>query len=543
MKPGYGCEKGMDGSMLRPLFLGALLCAMALPGSADVRFTIDAARNRTPISPLIYGTNQPDWETTAKGLTFTRLGGNRWTAYNWETNASNAGNDYFFQNDGFLGGGDTPGEAVRPQIAKALAAGASIVVTIPMAGYVSADKNGDRDVNKTPNFLNTRFFKSLPRKGNPFAFPPDTHDGVVYQDEFVAFLEKTFPNTHKSVSGAMFYSLDNEPDLWDSTHARLRTAKLTYRELLARTIDYTTAIKAVAPNALIFGPASYGWAGYQTLQGAPDGNGRDFLEFYLAGMKQAEQKAGRRLLDVLDVHWYPEARGGGKRITEDGETPGLIQARLQAPRSLWDPAYSEDSWIAHDALHEPIRLLPRLKEKISRNYPGTKLAITEYNYGGGNHISGAIAEADALGIFGREGLFAAALWHLSNEERFVYGGFASYRNYDGKGGRFGDISVFAQTSDAVQSSIYASVDRADPNRLVLVAINKTDHALTADMEIASSAALHCSEAYALTAASPTPKLVDLPALSGGRLHYILPTMSVSTLVLRSPVKAGGVRFQ
>ena len=150
--------------MLRLSGLSALFCALTVAGSADVRFTIDATKNRSPISPLIYGTNQPDWETTAKGLTLTRLGGNRWTAYNWETNASNAGNDYFFQNDGFMGGGDTPGEAVRPAVAKALAAGASVVVTVPMAGYVSADKNGDRDVNKTPDFLNTRFFKSLPQQ-------------------------------------------------------------------------------------------------------------------------------------------------------------------------------------------------------------------------------------------------------------------------------------------------------------------------------------------------------------------------------------------
>src|SRR4029077_18976646 len=122
-----------------------------------IHITIDDARRRTPISPYIYGTNQPDWAGAAHGLTLTRIGGNRWTAYNWETNASNAGNDYFFQNDGFLGGGETPGEAVRPSIEKALAAGASIVVTVPMAGYVSADKNGDRDVNKTPDFLNKRF--------------------------------------------------------------------------------------------------------------------------------------------------------------------------------------------------------------------------------------------------------------------------------------------------------------------------------------------------------------------------------------------------
>jgi hypothetical protein len=41
-----------------------------------------------------------------------RIGGNRWTAYNWETNASNAGSDYLYQNDTYLGGGSAPGGAV-----------------------------------------------------------------------------------------------------------------------------------------------------------------------------------------------------------------------------------------------------------------------------------------------------------------------------------------------------------------------------------------------------------------------------------------------
>ena len=123
----------------------------------------------------------------------------------------------------------------------------------------------------------------------------------------------------------------------------------------------------------------------------------------------------RRLVDALDVHWYPEARGScaanpmdGCRVTEESTDAGVVAARKQAPRSLWDPGYSENSWIVNDSLHAPIRLLPRLKDKISASYPGTRLAITEYNYGAGNHISGAIAQADALGIFGRQELFAAA---------------------------------------------------------------------------------------------------------------------------------------
>ena len=147
--------------------------------------------------------------------------------------------------------------------------------------------------------------------------------------------------------------------------------------------------KTSPPTALIFGPVNYGWQGFIRLQDAPDANNRDFQEFYLQQMQQASNAAGKRLLDVMDVHWYPEAHGTNNiRITEQDNSAATVAARLQAPRSLWDPTYTESSWITQWSTNGPIKLLPRLQTKINNNFPGTKLAITEYNYGGGNHISG-----------------------------------------------------------------------------------------------------------------------------------------------------------
>lgn len=520
--------------VLAILALPALISAGAphTRSGADIQIRIDSNRSRAPISPLIYGTNAPDWKGSSKYLTLTRIGGNRMTAYNWETNASNAGSDYHFQNDGFLGGDDIAGEAERKPAAEALAAGASVIVTVPIAGYVSADKNGDGDVRKTPDYLETRFLKSLPRKNAPFVYPPDTRDRFVYQDEFVSFMEHALPGAHRRNHPAIFYCLDNEPGIWSGTHAEIHPHPLTYAELMERSLAFGSAVKAVAPRALLFGPVSYGWNGFETLQSAPDRNGRNFVDFYLTGMRDAAQRSGRRLLDVFDIHWYPEARGGGVRITEASAAPDVASARVQAPRSLWDPAYREDSWIVN-AIHEPIRLLPRLKEQIARDYPGTRLSISEYNYGGGGDISGAIAEADVLGIFGRQGLFAAALWPSGGREPFTDGGFAMYRDYDGSGGRFGATSVAAETSDIARSSVYASVDSQGAPRMTIVAINRTGQPLSADLSIRSRNRFTRMEVYQLTADSSVPRSAgaqDIP--SSGPVRCTLPPMSVSTLVLR-----------
>jgi hypothetical protein len=138
-------------------------------------------------------------------------------------------------------------------------------------------------------------------------------------------------------------------------------------------------------------------------------------------------------VDVLDVHWYPEAQGGGVRITGDETGDAVADARMQAPRSLWDASYTETSWITGCCSDGAIRLIPRLQDKIDAHYPGTGIAITEYNYGAAGHISGGVAQADVLGIFGREGMFAAMWWQLSAERAFVDGAFEMFRDFDGSG--------------------------------------------------------------------------------------------------------------
>ena len=57
-----------------------------------------------------------------------------------------------------------------------------------------------------------------------------------------------------------------------------------------------------------------------------------------------------------------------------------------------------------------MQTIPLFHSWIDASYPGTKLAIGEYNWGGLESINGALAEADVLGIFGRERVDLAAMW-------------------------------------------------------------------------------------------------------------------------------------
>jgi hypothetical protein len=264
-------------------------------------------------------------------------------------------------------------------------------------------------------------------------------------------------------------------------------------ELIEKSTALSKAVKNVDPNALILGPAEYGFWGYYSFQDAPEWWWGGlcweyfwFIDYYLDQMHQAEITAGKRLLDVLDLHWYPETYGGGQRIpfSSPPYSRANVEARVQAPRTLWDPDYVEDSWITEQwdwrtqeyLYKECFPLLPKLFDSINTYYPGTKLAINEYCYGAEDHISGGIAAADVLGIFGKYGVYMAAYWRSSWDDPnvpYMNAAINMYRNYDGAGSTFGDTSVDAQTPDKVNSSIYASVFNGQDCQLHLIVINKS----------------------------------------------------------------------
>jgi hypothetical protein len=504
------------------------------PGAADVRIDVRVDTARVPISPLIYGINGGA-DIARDQPQVVRSGGNRLTAYNWENNASNAGTDYCNQNDGSLGGpGTPPANAYRDLLDDARTRGTAAILTLPIVDYVAADHDDLGDGGQGPpacigdvrnsgtNYLQTRFKQNMPRKGSAFATTPDLNDGAVYQDEAVDYVRRTWGNVR------VLFAMDNEPDLWSSTHPRVHPNPVTYAELVDRTTRFADAAKDAWPEAEVLGFVSYGFAGYMNLQNAPDGNNRPFIPFFLDQMKAGEQSTGHRLIDYLDLHWYSEARGDGVRISDVAGAQGAT-ARVQAPRSLWDTTYSEDSWIVNDVLHEPIALIPGLKADIAAHYPGTKLSFTEWNYGGGDHVSGALATADVLGIFGREQVEAATIWLLRSSalERFTLAGLRVFTNYDGNGARFGDTSVQATTSDVARVTAYAS-DMGTGARQVIVLVNKATAPLTAAVRIATPRTLGAVHTYVLDGDAATIDAASDVSPSATNAYIVtLPASSVT----------------
>ncbi|HTD72632.1 MAG TPA: glycoside hydrolase family 44 protein [Steroidobacteraceae bacterium] len=530
-----------------------LLCAGIGAEAADsakaqptVTVTVNPSSTH-PISPYIYGTNFGyDVDGVPRDLTFHRSGGNRWTAYNWETNASNAGSDYQYQNDNLLSTSKEPAAALTTLIAGDQKKGMATMVTVQLQGLVAGDEDGPVNVADPPDKKRFKkvFYEKKTVTNEPFTIKPSASDDYVYMDEFVWALDHKFSGQNifgaKPSTQHVFVSLDNEPELWKTTHLEIEgKTGITPDSYIARTVSLATALKKQFPELVIFGPAHYGFMGiysWNNALGASAGGNNWFTDKYLTALKTASAAFGKPLVDVYDFHWYPEATdSAGARVTTLASAAlndDQVQAIVQSPRSLWDKTYKEKSWITKDVIGQPIDLLGRLQSKIDAENPGMKLALTEYDNGGGQHIAGTLAQADNLGIFGAHNLFAANLWLLSGKAPYTFAGFRAFRDFDGAHHHFGDTSVAANSSNVANVAVYVSTDSARAGRVVMVAINRsTSEQVAAINGQPVTGQAHLFQMSAATAAKQStvqPVAAGVQPVSGSSVTLTLPAMSVTT---------------
>jgi len=503
----------------------------------------------TPISPHIYGAN--DWCNPADiPFTSSRSGGNRLTAYNWETNASNAGSDYQHNSDNYLvmnfsaADQKIPGQVVL-NFQKVFGGRKQYTLaTVPAAGYVAADMNGPVQTGEVAP--SARWKKITAEKpGGSLSPTPNTTDGEVYSDEFVNAMVSKLGKA--GAGGVNAWSIDNEPGLWLYTHPRLYPTALTVSDLIGKSVAAAKAVKKIDAAAEVYGPATYGRGEMMAQEGADWKNVLSkqydwFISAYLALMKSEGDKAGKRLLDVLDFHWYPESQGNCRIILNECDQLSAAQAeaRMQSPRSLWDSTYIEKSWIIDANGKKPIQLLNRVKKSIQTHFPGTRMAITEYEWGGHDHYSGGLAQADVLGVFGREGLYMATIW--STPGKFSRAAFQLYLNYNGQGGKYGDLAVPASTTDNAALSTFAALDSKDQTSLHLIAINKKASAQSVQFALKGFNYTE-GKVYGFDEASNGAISARQAVTgSGTSLTYSLPAHSALHFILKGTV-SGGVAVQ
>jgi hypothetical protein len=512
-----------------------------------VEMTINGAESHT-ISPYIYGLNNDVGDpgfAAAQALarpTLNRIGGDDFETYNWMLGDYNAGCDYYDDNL-HLGTSSAPGAFYLNTILAdehllGDARGGATIATIPIMGHVAANADNlavlpqpttRSQNNKVVCAGQSPSYDAATYDASAAVTPRDPVSGTVYQDAFVRYLRA------HAVGASVFFELDNEPDLYEAyEHADVHPQPVTYAELLRNDLTYAAMIKANWPGVQVLGPDLSGWDGIINLQGAPDATADGtFVQWWLKEVHAADVAAGHALINVLDVHWYPQQLINNEQMTAS-TLPAFDQIREQAPRSLWDPRYVEHSWITRGS-NRPIELLPTLWEWINDFNPGMGLAVTEWNYGGGGNISGAIATADTLGILGKYGVEMAAHWPntaSAGGDRFTYAGFDAFRNFDGHGGEFGSISLDAVTSNVATTSIYASRNPGSQDRTTVVLINKATTPTPVALDLTHVGTATFARRYVLTGRAPVfEHVASLVAARPNHFSFTMPAQSITVLVL------------
>jgi hypothetical protein len=402
------------------------------------------------------------------GIRLRSWGGNPSTRFNYRIgHAWNHGADFEFRNVNY---GDAPGDAFGSFAAENKEAGAETRLAVPTLGWVAKDDDPQHCSFPDSDGACAAASDALTcERGERIADPRST--SVESTPSMVAGWIRQL---QADGLAPRFIAMDNEPELWGYTHYDVHPSCTTFEEVLDTYVTYSRAIRTVDPDVELLGPVVCCWFDFMDPKVGPaDGSDTDYVTWFLEHVRAADEEFGQRTLDVLDVHYYPQSG-----VFNDEDDPETNARRLRSTRALWDDSYTDESWI--DAR---IAFIPRLREQAELAYPGTRLAISEWNFGADHTINGALAIADALAIYGREGVYLAAYWFAPEFGTPGYFAFKMHGNYDDAGSAFEGAVVSVDDSESDVVGSYAVLDeRAGVLRVML--INKDpDVDVRADIEL------------------------------------------------------------
>jgi hypothetical protein len=526
------------------------LAAVALSAQAQTyNLTVDANKNKLSISPLIYGVafaTQAQLEDL--NATCDRMGGNNQTRYNWRQNAANLDADWYFES--MADANPTPAYRVDSFVQANKAAGAETLFTVPMIQWiakVTADRSTLSSFSVKKYGPQTSTDPWLPdagdgistEAGNPFISGNDPNDAnvansVSFESGLLSHLVNQWGTNAKG--GIRYYEMDNESSIWFSTHRDVHPVGPKMDEILSDIESYGSMVKAADPTAMVLAPEEWGWLGYlysgydQQYSAAHNYNGvypdraahgnMDYVPWLLSQLKAYETAHGQRLLDVLSLHAYPMDGSYA-----NGVSPSQQLLRNKSTRSLWDPNYVDQSWV--DSV---IQLIPRMQGWVNTYYPGTKIAITEYNWGAEPYMNGATTQADLEGIFGKYGLYMATRWTVPQQGSPTYNAMKMYRNYDGQKSTFGDVSVSDTGSNPDDLASYAATRTADGS-LTIMLINKVNTSGMVNVALNNFAGNGVAQVWQLNSVNGITRQPDL-GYRGTSLSIGVPRASITLLVLQ-----------
>jgi hypothetical protein len=126
-------------------------------------------------------------------------------------------------------------------------------------------------------------------------------------DSTTLILDEWFNKLGLDKDQLQYWSMDNEPEIWNGTHDDVMPTQITAEQFMQRYFEVAKKARAKYPDIKLVGPVPANeWQWYNWASGISSG-GRNYpwLEYFIKRVAEEQEASGVRLLDVLDIHFYP----------------------------------------------------------------------------------------------------------------------------------------------------------------------------------------------------------------------------------------------
>ena len=292
---------------------------IAQSAAAAIPISVDARSGRLPISPYIYGRNNdfsddPANPTSASNIALYKAvglrmsrdnGGNNSTKYNWRRKLSSHPdwyNNVYAHDWGFTS------QDVQKRMP-----GVNLLWALQLLGKAARTDSANFDCwDYNQCQWTTDVSKNWAGGGDITKYlmdwPADSTVGI-----FANFFSPVSTGGLGLDSTLLrYWNMDNEPEVWNSTHDDVVTTPLSAEAYLAKYFAVAKAARAKFPGVKLVGPVftnEWQWYAWNntTISGTDGTATRNFcwLEYFIKRVAEEQTASGVRLLDVLDFHFYP----------------------------------------------------------------------------------------------------------------------------------------------------------------------------------------------------------------------------------------------
>ncbi|PSL30095.1 putative secreted protein (Por secretion system target) [Dyadobacter jiangsuensis] len=299
------------------------------PVAGQIQVTVDATADVKPISPYLYGRNNsfsstdPNWTLPGQdlvrlrdaGVTFFReSGGNNSSKYNWRRKLSSHPDWY---NNVYVNNCNQAAQALQKHFPAAQ--GMWAFQLLGYAAKTNAANFPDWDYNRS------QWWEGVSQNLAGGGVPNATGTKAKTEGNISLYLEKWTADSSVAMldhwfgaggiglkkEGIRYWNMDNEPEIWSGTHDDVMPEQISPQEFMRRYIELAKKARAKFPEIKLVGPVTaneWQWYNWGNKPITEYGKTYPWLEYFIKTIAEEQQKSGVRLLDVLDIHFYPSSK-------------------------------------------------------------------------------------------------------------------------------------------------------------------------------------------------------------------------------------------